>query len=823
MITPKEKGDDTKMSDQDRFYSLEDDGTPVPDSGSLIDAYDALFGASDKSAEASAPKTREIPVADSPAPSFSIDIPPIPSFDFSGMEIPSFDFTGATTPTEEMSAEEGAPSSVGEATPIATFDFGTVSPDFTKLSAEAQEILNTSEFSAASAETPDSEQYAHSSGETVYRKKEKEKKKFREGFRIFKKGAKDSPIYETQEDESMSESPTDDFTPDEGEDVFEAAERSNRKKKGSGVFNRDARSAENLSRKAKAKKKDEVISSVKALAKTLAAKSKIQKIQIILLAVLTFVSFVFYMLPSFYSAGNALEPIFANGGAVYGLINIGLLVLIAAAGYDRFWSGIKTFGTMRFIGNTGLVILFVLVLVHDGYTMIKGVCGLGGNDLYTVYAAFAFLISIIGERLRTAICFGNLSVVAQGAVMDSINSVDDRADAKVLAKGVFGSDDKILYCAGAEVVRNLRQDMGLRHEEKGFYPAAYTMVLIAAVVCGIIMGVRNGLGNIVTGLVACVCLCAPTVIDFARTLLLFFKNRQLNGRGGAVLDFKGTEQMGKAKGIVMDASDIFTVEVRDYVTANKLFVSEADVPVLAASLLKYGGSMLFPAFFYRAEKTPLPLAENIEYIPRAGFKGRVGTHNVMVGNRKLLTESGADVLSEKVEAGKCKDGALYYIAIDGHTSAYFIVSYEVRNSIKVDSASFRKTGLVLFLTSKEPFLGENYVSNKMKIDVHSIKFISSDGRDIMDEYRRNKSMRALSSLVCARKKKFIFNLAVWAQRFYDADRFVFGANIVGQVIFFLLMIAAVFMDISLIFSPITIIVLHCLWGGASVLIGQLKK
>ncbi len=811
------------MSDQDRFYYAEDDGMPVPDRDSLIDAYDALFGASDKPAESSATDTSAPPYNfDVPSvPNF--EIPEVPSFDFGSVAVPSFDFSGATAPAQETSAEDSTASSESVGTPTFTFDFGNASSDFTKPSAKAQEISDASRFNVSSEETPVDEQYAHSSGETVYRKKEKEKKKFREGFQIFKKGAKDTPIYETQEDDSVSEIPGEDFSPDEGEDVFEAAERSHRKKKGSGVFNRDAGSAENLSRKAKAKKKDEVISSVRALAKTLTGKSKAQKIQLIILAVLTFVSLIFYVLPSFYSVGNALEPIFAKGGAVYGLINIGLLVLIAAAGYDRFWSGIKTFGTMRFIGNTGLVILFVLVLVHDGYTMLKGVCGLGGNDLYTVYAAFAFLISIIGERLRTAICLGNLSVVAQGAVMDSINSVDDRADAKVLAKGVFGSDDKILYCASAEVVRNLRQDMGLRREEKGFYPAAYTMVLIAAVVCGIILGVRSGLDNIVTGLVACACLCAPTVTDFARTLLLFLKNRQLNGRGGAVLDFSGTEQMGKAKGIVMDASDIFTVEVLDYVTANKLFVSEADVPVLAASLLKYGGSMLFSAFFYRAEKVPLPLAENIEYIPRAGFKGKVGTHNVMVGNRKLLTESGADVLSEKVEAGKSKGGALYYIAIDGHTSAYFIVSYEVRNSIKIDSASFRKTGLVLFLTSKEPFLGENYVSNKMKIDVHSIKFISSDGRDIMDEYRRNKSMRALSSLVCARKKKFIFNLAVWAQRFYDADRFVFGANIVGQVIFFLLMIAAVFMDISLIFSPITIIILHCLWGSASVLIGQLKK
>ncbi len=793
------------MSEHDRFYGA-DEGASVPDSESLIDEYEALYGGTEK-------KTSPTDGGqEAPSQAYS-DFFDRPTFDFGAApeftppEPPTFDF-GTTPPPSSEHIPTEAEGAAYEETPTEPV--------------KEESSFDPFDIGGTGSDTPPEEQYAHSKGEKSYRKKEKEKKKFREGFRIFRKGAKDSPIYEAQESDSEGESPMGDFTPDENEDVFTAAERSHKKKKG-GAFHRDARSAENLSRKAKAKKDDEVISSVRALGKSLTKKAKTKRLQIILLSVLTFVSLVLYILPSFYVASNPLEAVFANGGKVYGIINILLLVLIAAAGYDRFTNGLKSFGTLRFIGNTGLVILFVLVLVHDGYTMLKGVCGLGGNDLYTVYAAFAFLVSVIGEWLRTKICLGNLTVVAQGAVMDSINSVEDEADAKVLAKGIFGSEDKLLYCAGAEVIKNLREDMGLRREEKGFYPASYTLVLVAAVVCGIILGLRNGSAYTVTGLVACACLCAPTVCDFTRTLLLYMKNRQLNSQGGAVLDFSGTEQMGKAKGIVMDASDIFVAEVLDYVTAKLLFVTKTEVPVLAAALLKYSGSMLFPAFFYRAEKEPLPLAENVEYIPRGGFRGKVGTHTVVVGNRRLAQDSGAEVLSEKNEAKKSRGKALYYIVIDGHTSAYFVVNYEVRNSIKADSAAFNRTGLMLFLSSKEPFLGEGYVAEKMRIDGHCIKLISGDGRGIMEEYRRNKSMRALSTLVCARRKKFIFNLAVWAQRFYDADRLVFGANVIGQFLFFVLIIAATFMDIALIYSPITIIFLHCLWGSLSVLLGQLKK
>ena len=676
--------------------------------------------------------------------------------------------------------------------------------------------------------TPVNEQYAKNVDEESYVKAQKKKKKFRKNFRVLSGDADSAQtIHEESQPSSKASNVADSVATDSDEDIFASVEKAQRKKRSKGVFNANGKSADSMKKRAKTKKREQVLVSAKALRENLSKNLKRQKIQLIILAVLGVISLVLYILPSFYAVSNPLEFLFGNGGRVYGIINIVCLLTGIAAGYDRFIAAIKSLKDFNTDSNTGLIILSVFVLLHDILTIVLSTSGLSGVDLYTVYAVFAVALAVISENLKCKMAYRNLVVICKGTTLDSINPVDNDADAEVFLKGIAKKGQgSLLYCAQAETIRSLNPNIGKRSGESKFYSICYLAVILASIVCGAIMVMRSSLPSMfLTGILSCVCLCGPTVCEIARTALLYRKNRELNADSAAIISFEGVEQMGKAKAIVVDSSAVFSAKVEHFKKVKSSLVSQTHSAVYTASLLKDTGCLIYGGFedFVKNLSGELPVAEDVEYITGAGYKGKVNSKSILVGNRRLMTKYSIPVPTEAEEKRYAKGNLVYYVAVDSSLCATFVVTYNVIGPAKKASALFNKTGLILLLSSKDPDLREKRISSKLNIDISAIKILGEQGYELMQEYKQNKTMRQANSLVCSRKRNYSFNLAVEAHRLFDADRLVLGMNIAGQVIFFALIIAAVFMNVPAVFSPMSIIFMRLAWSALTLLIGTIKK
>ncbi len=650
-------------------------------------------------------------------------------------------------------------------------------------------------------------------------------KRFMQNFRVLSKKDEDQTLLEANPTGKAKGNVADRVKLEEGEDIFEAVERAESKRK-KGVFNAKGKTASNMLDKANQKKKEEVLMKAKELAGVLYKQTAKQKIQIIALGIIAAVSAVFSLLPLIYTPEGPLEVIFKDGGKIFSVVNIALVILAAAAGYDRLWEAFKTLKGFKVGSSTGFFFMFVLVLVHGLVLAFLGKASDPAVKTYTVYFALSLLAGVISENLKAKIALRNLSVAVKSTEIESIHVVENKLDSSVLSKGLGKKGaDKVLYCAPAESVKGLNGNLGKRTGEDKFYNFLHLTVLAASLVAGIVIMVRSkDAAMFVTAIVACLCLCGPIMCELARTVLLFRENKKLNANFAAVTSYDGLKVMEKASSAAMDASDIFTATVSKFRAVRGSRLSSHDCAVLAAATLKESGSLLWSGFsgFEDTIEGDLPEAEDLQYDQRRGFIAECAGRRVMVGNRKMLLKYEINAPSKEEEKTYAGSKCAMYVVVDGVLSATFLVSYNVIPSLKKAAVSFNKTGLVLLLTSKDPCLNENIVSLKLGADISSVKILSGDAAELMQEYRLNRSMRQTNSLICSKKRKSIFALVVAAKNICESDKFVLWMHVAGQILAFMMLLLSVILNVPAFMSPFVIIALQLVWGALSVLIVSRK-
>ncbi len=659
-------------------------------------------------------------------------------------------------------------------------------------------------------------------------KKEKnaqQSKKFMQNFRVLSKKTEDKTLLEAVPTGKTGVSVADDVKPSQGEDIFEAVERAQSKKK-RGVFTAGGKSAENILDKANKKKKEEVTMKAKELAKNLNGQLARQKIQLILLIVITLISGVVAALPSFYVPEGPVEFLFKNDGKIFFLVNIILLLLSCAAGYDRIVQAFKTLKGFKVDSNTGLFFMLVFVLVHTLVLMLFKKAGVTQVRVYTVYFSLSLVAAVLSEKFKSEIALRNLSVAVKCPELQSIQSVENKLDRSVLSKGLGKKNcDKVLYCAQADTISGLNGDFGKRSGEDKFYNLLHLTVLAASLIAGVVIMIRSKDAIMfVTAIVSCICLCGPIMCEGARTVLLYIESKKINSSFAAVTSYEGLKTMEKASAIAMDASDVFTAKVSKFRAVRGSRLSTHDCAVLAAATLKESGSLLWGEFraFEETIEGELPEAFDLEYKENLGYSCSCAGRQVMVGNRKMLIKNNIDAPSKDEEKKYAGGKSAMYVVVDGILSATFLVAYNIIPSLGKAAVGFNKSSLVLLLTTKDPCLTQSLVSLKLGSDVSSVKILSEDASELMDEYRLNRSMRQSNSLICSGRKKSLFNLAISAKALCEKDKFVLYMHTAGQVLAFIMLILSVIIGVPAFMSPYVIIGLQLIWGALSVLIA-LKK
>lgn len=653
--------------------------------------------------------------------------------------------------------------------------------------------------------------------------KDRQSKGFMQNFRVLSKKTGDRTILEAAPTGDGKGNVADNVKLEEGEDLFEAVEKAESRKK-KGVFSAKGKSADHILSKANKRKKEEVLMKAKELSSLLQSKMNRQKIQLIALSVVGFIMIVFSFLPFLYTAEetNPLTFLFKDNARLYAIINIALLLITAGIGYDRLVEAGKSLKSIRPDSNTGLLILFIFVLVHQIALVAMGKTAAEGINLYNIYTLFAVVVAILSENIKAKTALMNISVVVKSPVLESVHAVENKADSQVLSKGV-SSKGKTLYCAQADTIRGLNGNLGARPGENKFYTFLHAGVLVAGIAAGTVIMIRNrDTAMFFTALTACICLCGPTLCEFARTLHLYRENKKLAAMSAAITSFEGIKIMEKSAGVAMDASDIFTAKVTKFKAVRMSRMSTENSATLTAALLKETDSLVGECFdgYEETLAGALPTAEEFEYHQGKGYRALVAGRDVIVGNRKMLIENEIQAPTKQEERAYAGNKCCMYVAVDGELTATFLVSYDVIPNLRQSAGYFGKSGLVLLLTTKDPCISESLVSLKLSADISSVKILGEDAESLMEEYRLNKSMRQSNCLVCSKYKKSLFALVVFAKMLYEKDKLVLLMHTAGQILAFVMLLAGVIIGVPAFFNPYIIILLQAVWSAISLFIAD---
>lgn len=645
--------------------------------------------------------------------------------------------------------------------------------------------------------------YIRSAGHSI--QEGKQKVALTQHFRFLKNKESDETILESAPTGKGKDSMMDSVRADEGEDIFAAVEKAQKKKK---------RNRLNTTQN---------FISLKDYDEKLTLKIKGAKKKLIL-ALIAFAVSAVLTVPF-----SALGLQGAHHGLIYGILHIALTVFVCVIAGNELLLG---FNNIRYLSpdeNSVTFITAVFVMLFNVITTAFGTLGVNGVKPYTLCLAFAVLVRFVGAYFDNLTAQKSVKALSEKGEYEGIHYISNKNDALIVAHGLSEKTvPTVVYGAESRVDSGIREDKAPRKDEERFYSFTSMAVLLVGFITGIILFTRNkDAVSFITPLVASVCFCLPVMNELVSSLLFYFTSAKLSEKGVAVNDIESLELLSQSKAVSADAKELFTCEVSSFRKVRGSLISKSDAAVFAAATLKAGGSMVGDCFtdFIDALGIELPEASDLQYEEKLGFACWVADRRVLVGNRQMLTEHSIAAPTQAEEKAYAGKKSVMYVAVEGQLVASFLVKYKTVPSFRKIAYDFEKTGFVLLVGSKEPCLDENTCAERLSLSVISVKILSQKASEVVSSYRNDSEKGKATSLVCLKDKCSVTELAVKAHGLYSSDRLASNLLLSGQAVALVLIFLSVILNMPLFFSPVTIIILQAVWAFASyaVVSAQFRK
>lgn len=633
--------------------------------------------------------------------------------------------------------------------------------------------------------------YIQSAGKAI-REDQKKTVAFTQHFRFLKNKESDETILESAPTGKGKDSMMDSVKADEGEDIFSAVEKAQKKKK---------RTRLNTTQN---------FISLKDYDEKLTVKLKKEKKNLVLALAAFIISAALTVPFSAYGLQGA------HHGLIYSVIHILLTVLICILARNELILG---FNNIRYLSpdeNSVTFIVAVFVMLFNLLTTAFGTLGVNGVKPYTLCFAFGVLVRFAGSYLDDLTARNSVKALSEKGEYEGIHYISNKNDALLVAHGLSEKTvPAVIYGAESRVDSGIRYDKAPRKDEEKFYSFTAMAVLLVGFVSGVILFSRNrDAVSFITPLVSSVCFCLPVMNEFVSSIIFCFTSSRLSEKGVSVNDIESLEELSQARAVSADAKELFTCEVSSFRKVKGSLISKSDAAVFAAAALKAGGSMAGDCFkdFIDALGISLPEASDLQYEEKLGFACWVADRRVLVGNRQMLTEHSIEAPTQAEEKAYAGKKNVMYVAVEGQLVASFLVKYKVVPSFRKIAAEFEKTGFVLLVSSKEPCLDENNCAERLSVDVVSVKVLSQKAAEVVSSYRSDSEKGKATALVCLKEKCTVTELAVSAHSLYRTDRLASNLLLSGQAVALVLTFLSVFLNMPVFFSPVTVIFLQSLWS-----------
>lgn len=199
-------------------------------------------------------------------------------------------------------------------------------------------------------------------------------------------------------------------------------------------------------------------------------------------------------------------------------------------------------------------------------------------------------------------------------------------------------------------------------------------------------------------------IACPCALGLATPMSIMVGTGRAAQAGVLFRDAEALELLRKIDTLIVDKTGTLTEGrpvFREAITTNGFTADQ--VLRLAASLEQGSEHPLAEAILAEAKRRVLPLdrADDFESVTGQGVRGRVGGHSLSLGNRTLMTDTGADTapIAGAVEMLRKQGASVMFLAVDGRLAGAVAVADPIKPTTLPALIALRADGLRIVMAS----------------------------------------------------------------------------------------------------------------------------
>jgi Cu+-exporting ATPase len=253
-----------------------------------------------------------------------------------------------------------------------------------------------------------------------------------------------------------------------------------------------------------------------------------------------------------------------------------------------------------------------------------------------------------------------------------------------------------------------------------FVPAVVIIAILTALVWSI-WGPEPRYAFALINAVAVLIIACPCALGLATPMSIMVGTGKGASLGVLIKNAEALEAMEKVDTLVVDKTGTLT-EGRPVLTEVMALpgFDETELLTLVASLEKASEHPLAAAVIKGAEARGVRLesVSDFESLTGRGIRGKVAGRNVVVGNAKLLLESGADPkeLQQRAEALRAAGGGVVLVSVNGKPGGLISVKDPIKASSKEAIRYFHESGIRVIMLTGDSRATAAAVAKEMGID-----------------------------------------------------------------------------------------------------------
>mgnify|MGYP001209324509 CR=1 FL=1 len=273
----------------------------------------------------------------------------------------------------------------------------------------------------------------------------------------------------------------------------------------------------------------------------------------------------------------------------------------------------------------------------------------------------------------------------------------------------------------AEAQRSRAPIQKLADQVAGFFVPGVILIAIVTFAIWALAGPEPRLATALVNAVAVLIIACPCALGLATPMSIMVATGKGAQSGVLFKNAEAIEVMCQVDTLITDKTGTLT-EGRPALVGVESFGSLADgeLLTLAASLERASEHPLAEAIVRGAQERALNLSpvEGFESVTGKGVRGRVGGHDVALGNAKMLEELGLEpgAALAKAEARRAEGQTVMFVAVDGVLAGLLAVADPIKGTTPAAIRALKAEGLRIVMLTGDARATAEAVARQLGID-----------------------------------------------------------------------------------------------------------